>query len=1370
MTHPSRESSRSMLLVVDNNPSALSMKSRILSRLSYRMIEASNGADALTIAAAERPALILLDVNLPDRNGFDVCRQLKSQPETQSIKVLQTSAARISASDRAKSLEAGADAYLVEPVEEEELIGTVRALLQLATQERDNRRLIEKLSRTERQLLDVIEAANCTMWDWDILTGKLEWFGMPEQPAGMSLGDFSGTIQAFTDALHPEDRAHARQKLDALMAGHETRYADEYRLLHPDGTVRWMSGIGRFYYDDNGKAVCMTGVAQDVTEKKQADARLRESEARLSSEVLSLARLNELSSRLWRTTSLRQGLDEMLTATIELLGADFGNVQLLDTERGVLTIEAQRGFSSDFLEFFCEVSAEDESACGRAFRAGERIVIEDIETDAPYAPMREIGRAAGYRAVQSTPLIACDGRPLGMLSTHWRSAHRPCDQDLRRLDLYVRQAADFIERCLIDDALRQSEMQFRIMADAAPVLIWMSDTAKRCTYFNQEWLDFTGRTLAQEIGDGWAESVHPDDYDQCLRTYVDAFDRRKPFTMEYRLRRADGRYGWMVDHAVPLWESGRKFRGYIGACVDITDRKQAEEKLRENHRFISKMTSVLPGMLYIFDLQEQRNVYVNRHPGAVLGYSAEDIHALGADFIPTVLHPDDAIRLLQHFEGFKELHDGVTMQVEYRLRHWDGSYRWFLSRDVIWQRTTEGHVQQILGIATDITERKMAEEALFESEERLGGIISTAMDAILSVDSRQRITLFNRAAEQLFGCPAEEALGQPLDRFIPERYRTRHLAHMDAFGRTGVTSRRMGQYGLVFGLRADGREFPAEASISHLNVRGGKLYTVIMRDVSERVESEKTLREREQRLRHHVANAGLAVIEWDAQWIVTRWEGEAECMFGWTAQEMLGRHLPDLKMVYDDDISHVQRVMTQLSDGVTRTLVSCNRNYTKHGRVIHCIWHNSVLLDGDGRLSSVLSLVQDNTDHIEAEAALRSLAGRLEQLVDERTRELVLSQDRLRALASELSLAEQRERKRLAIELHDHLQQMLVVGKLTIGQGKRAASGVPAYESILKKVDDILSDALTYSRTLVVELSPPVLRDHGLATSLKWLAEYMKKKHEHIVTIMVPNEQLNLPEEQHVLLFQSVRELLINSAKYAGTGQATLTMEQQADQLCITVRDEGNGFDLAAVATAGTPSGGIASKFGLFSIQERMLALGGSFDIQSAIGKGTIAILKLPLAFLRSSSSESVAVNSQLLDNATLNLPHSKSSPTNVRVLLVDDHAMVRQGLRSVLDAYADIQVVGEARDGVEAIKLVKELQPRVVVMDINMPKMNGIEATMQVKTKWPETTIIGISVNIESDNRDAMRRAGASMLLTKEAAVEQLYDAIIQEVGAQKG
>ena len=201
----------------------------------------------------------------------------------------------------------------------------------------------------------------------------------------------------------------------------------------------------------------------------EAQELLRELEVRkeqVAQESEALRKLNECSSRLWKIASLHEGLQEMLNAIIELLAADKGNVQLLNPERSVLTISAQRGFAKDFLDFFREVSADHDSGCGRALRTGERVVIEDVDQDAPYEPFREVARAAGYRAVTSTPLIGRRGMPLGILSTHFRLPHRPSDQDLRRLDLYARQATDFIERCRIEEGLRENEERLRRLSQA----------------------------------------------------------------------------------------------------------------------------------------------------------------------------------------------------------------------------------------------------------------------------------------------------------------------------------------------------------------------------------------------------------------------------------------------------------------------------------------------------------------------------------------------------------------------------------------------------------------------------------------------------------------------------------------------------------------------------------------------------------------------------------------------------------------------------------------------------------------------------------------------------------------------------------------
>jgi CheY-like chemotaxis protein len=275
------------------------------------------------------------------------------------------------------------------------------------------------------------------------------------------------------------------------------------------------------------------------------------------------------------------------------------------------------------------------------------------------------------------------------------------------------------------------------------------------------------------------------------------------------------------------------------------------------------------------------------------------------------------------------------------------------------------------------------------------------------------------------------------------------------------------------------------------------------------------------------------------------------------------------------------------------------------------------------------------------------------------------------------------------------------------------------------------------------------------------------KKHDLLVTVKVPEDQsLKLPEDQTVLLFQSTRELLINASKHAGTGQAVLEMAENEGRLEITVRDEGGGFDLAAANSMS--SGEISSKFGLFSIRERMKAMGGWFDMQSSPNTGTCATLALPLPAVREArlKTQRAIVVSQAMQ---LGKEEIATSGVPIRVLLVDDHAMVRQGLRAILEGYPDIAVVGDVSEATEASAAVNLVHPHVVIMDINMPGKNGIQATSDMKAQYPDIQIIGLTVNAGKENQEAMLNAGAAMLLTKEAAVEQLHDAIQQVVENSK-
>ena len=372
-----------------------------------------------------------------------------------------------------------------------------------------------------------------------------------------------------------------------------------------------------------------------------------------------------------------------------------------------------------------------------------------------------------------------------------------------------------------------------------------------------------------------------------------------------------------------------------------------------------------------------------------------------------------------------------------------------------------------------------------------------------------------------------------------------------------------------------------------------------------------------------------------------------------------------------------------------------------------------------------------------------------ERLVNTRTQELLHTQVRLRTMAQTLTLTEQRERKRMAGELHDYLAQLLVLGKMKLSdmQAQIKSLGGPV-AAMFQEIDQTLTKALDYTRTLMAELSPPMLHELGLPTALKWLADQMKK-HRLTVDVRLGASELPLTENQAILLFHSVRELLINATKHAGTNKATLTLDVADHMLRIAVQDQGEGFNTDSLELKQP-----GQQFGLFSIKERMEELGGWLRVESAPGKGTTVTLGLPLTS---------AVSSQDVSGTEghVHPPAPKAAGVR-RVLLVDDHAMVRQGLRAILDHYPDLFIIGEAADGREAVSISRKRAPDVIIMDINMPRMDGIEATKLIKKERPETVIIAVSVNDTPQVRESMQKAGASAFVSKEEAGERLYETIM--------
>ena len=400
----------------------------------------------------------------------------------------------------------------------------------------------------------------------------------------------------------------------------------------------------------------------------------------------------------------------------------------------------------------------------------------------------------------------------------------------------------------------------------------------------------------------------------------------------------------------------------------------------------------------------------------------------------------------------------------------------------------------------------------------------------------------------------------------------------------------------------------------------------------------------------------------------------------------------------------------------------------------------------------------------QAEGRLRQLADTLEERVKERTLQLATSYDRLRAPTTDLTVAEQSARRKLATELHDYLAQLLVVARMKVGQLLRQDHDVEV-RKMVEDVDQLLHQSLDYTRSLVSELTPQALYERGLGAAIRWLGDQMSRQQILNVEVSVGDADLKLPEADAVLLFHSVRELLFNVLKHGQTDRAAVSMTYAQNVLSLTVSDYGCGFDIEKLRNDRS------DRLGLLSIRERMMDLGGEFDLQSEPGKGTVASLHLPCTSLDmgpeaeaaewkpSAASEGEVGGGQC--HPCMSVDNPSDGKVGVRILIVDDHQLVRAGLHCLLKEYADLTVVGEASTGQQALQLAGTLMPDVVIMDMQMPGWNGAEATRRILNQYPLITVIGLSVQTDPHVGQSMIEAGAAVFLPKEAINTDLYSAI---------
>jgi PAS domain S-box-containing protein len=449
-----------------------------------------------------------------------------------------------------------------------------------------------------------------------------------------------------------------------------------------------------------------------------------------------------------------------------------------------------------------------------------------------------------------------------------------------------------------ETALSESETRFRSMADTAPVLMWMSDTAKNTVFCNKGWLDFTGRTLEEELRVGWSEEIHPDDYSEAWAAFTQAFDARREYVLEYRLKRRDGAFRWMLEKGIPRYTSEGTFAGYIGSLIDIHDRKEAEAAMEESERLYRHLFENNPQPLWVFDRRSLQFLAVNDAAVQHYGYTHDEFLAMTMRDI----RPPEDLPLLE--KAVRDVPDQAVTKVGlFRHIKKDGSQ---IIVDATAHPLTFNDRPALLGLITDMTEqlRVEAERArlaasLEEQRERLKALVANVPGVVWESwgepdASSQRINFVSDYVQTLLGYTVEEWVNTP--NFWLTIVHPDDREQAAAIARAGYASKEphINRFRWVM---KDGGIIPIETQSNAIQDADGN--PVGMRGISidvserERLEAERrqaldALRESESRLRTVLENMPVMLVAADEKNHILVWNREAERISGYSSAEVIG--------------------------------------------------------------------------------------------------------------------------------------------------------------------------------------------------------------------------------------------------------------------------------------------------------------------------------------------------------------------------------------------------------------------------------------------------------------------------------------------------
>ncbi|MEG4807085.1 PAS domain S-box protein [Microcoleus sp. F8-D3] len=797
------------ILIIDDRPENLRFISNILTKEGYKVQRAISGEMAVNANLKVLPDLILLDIAMPKMNGYEVCARLKSNEKTREIPVIFLSIFDES-SHKVKAFEVGGVDYITKPFQVEEVL--VRIESQLTIQQ-----LSKQLKQQNAQLQQEVEFRKRTEQSLRESKARLQKLAVNipgvlyqfiKQPDGIFKFEYisyacrevyeleseeilNNPYLCF-DQHHPDDQQYLVKQITTSAQSLEP-FACEWRIITPSGKLKWLQSNSRPEMRDNGDIVWY-GVLFDISDRKHAEIEMAGAKAALERQVqreLLIAKI---------TQEIRSSLqpEQIFQIAATQIGLAFCvNRCLIHTY--VTTPQVNIPLAGEYLEPGCEsirnvpVPIWGNPHVIQMMIQDRAIASNNVYSDPLLKAVQPICQKIGLKSMLAIR-TSYQGRANGAIGLHqcdryreWTSEEidlleavaaqvgiamaqaKLIDREKNRIQQLDRQnkllQAEIRTRICAEQALQESETELRAIFAAMTDTVLVKNAEGRCIKIAPTASTNLVKPPSEMINKTVREVLPEPAADLVLNAIKQALKTKQSINVEYSFK--VGEREVCLDAKVsPLTPDS-----VIIVARDISVRKQTESALRESQHFIQAIADSNPNLLYVYDVIEQRNVYTNRQISTMLGYTAEEIQDMGTAMMPILVHSDDLPKFFESIQKIDEAKDGEVIECQYRMKHKNGEWRWMHSWDTVFLRTADGKPKQILGTANDITDRKLAQEKLLASQQRISFLLQQTPIAVIELNLNLEIITWNPAAVAIFGYSEQEAIGRVAsDLIVPESY------------------------------------------------------------------------------------------------------------------------------------------------------------------------------------------------------------------------------------------------------------------------------------------------------------------------------------------------------------------------------------------------------------------------------------------------------------------------------------------------------------------------------------------------------------------------------------------------------------------------